>query len=319
MRCVYCQVLRCNACKISPFYGLDFDDAPFSELTIEAVPPEKRIELVKDLSISGVQQKYSLVFQEDSGKLIMRNRGGQFSLKPEIKDDRFVNSLFSVENEHISMRLTEKMGLNTALNCIVTLGGDDLGYVTKRFDYIDEDTSYLMGDFGQVMAIDATGIGKYNPTVEEMGRALDQRLGASLVLKAELFRRVVANFILCNGDAHVKNYSLIQNRNDDDTRVFSPVYDVMNTIIHIPGGRESALGLTNDTRDQKYGLTKESFDALASRLGLRIRARNSTYSTLLRRMDNYEVSLFKYYPGMNHEIRNQYIDLVDERLNVIRK
>ncbi len=317
MKCVYCKVQRCNECRISPLYGLNLDDKYYSELTIEAVTPQERAELTKDLSISGVQQKYSLVFHEESGKLIMRNRGGQFILKPEINDFRFTHSHFSVENEHISMRLTARMRINTALSCVIPLGGHDLGYVTRRFDYVHGNTNLQVEDFGQILAIDATEDGKYDPTVEEMGKALDQRLGASLALKAELFRRVVASYILCNGDAHVKNYSLIQNRIDDNTYVFSPVYDVMNTVIHIPNGKETALGLTDDSRDQLHNLTKESFDTLASRLRIRDRARDNTYRTLVQNMGGFEQSLFIDNPGMDHDIRNEYIDLINSRINII--
>lgn len=319
MRCVYCQVQKCIECRSSPFYRLALDDAPFSELVIREIPAQDLAQHTKDLSISGVQQKYSLVLEEDSGKLVMRNRDGQFILKPEINDFRFSHGSFSTENEHISMRLTARMKLNTALSCVIPLGGHDLGYVTKRFDYIQDGRKLQKEDFGQIMEIDATGQGKYDSTVEEMGRVLDQKTGASLALKAELFRRVIANFILCNGDAHVKNYSLIQNRIDSDTRVFSPVYDVMNTTLHVPGETQSALGLIDDNRDQKTDFTKESFDTLASRLGLRDRIRDSTFRLLLSSMDGYEVSLFRDAPGLDSEIRNTYIDLVDERIRILNR
>ena len=317
MRCGFCQIQKCSECKNSPFLGLPLDDEPFSELVIRKIPSSELAWFTKDLSISGVQQKYSLVFDKDSGKLLMKNQDGQFILKPEINDFRFNHSSFSVENEHISMRLTARMKINTAVSCVIPLGGHDLGYVAKRFDYADDGKKLLMEDFGQIMGIDSTGDGKYSPTVEEMGRALDQKTGASLALKSELFRRVVANFILCNGDAHVKNYSLIQNRIEDNTMVFSPVYDVMNTAVHIPGENQSALGLVNDNREQKSNLEKKNFDILASRLGLRDKARDSTYESLLSSMEGYEVSLFRDASGIDAEVRNNFIDLINERIKML--
>jgi len=100
--------------------------------------------------------------------------------------------------------------------------------------------------------------------------------------------------------------------------VFSPVYDVMNTALHVPE-TQSALGLIDDNRDQKTDFTKESFDTLASRLGLRDRIRDSTYRLLLSSIDGYEVSLFRDAPGLDSEIRNTYIDLVDERIRILNR
>jgi len=318
MRCSYCEIQDCQECRNSPFFGLELDDAPYSELSIDVVPANERAELAKNLSISGVQTKYSLVFDEDSGKLVMRNKGGQFILKPEMAGFHIENGHFSPENEHISMRLMERMGISTALSCVIPLDGFNFGYVTKRFDYVEEGVNLHVHDFGQIMGVEATGNGKYNHTVEEMGRALANRLPAAIALKAELFRRVVANFILCNGDAHIKNYSLIQNVIGDDTYVFSPMYDVLNTVIHLPGN-ETAIPLTDDSREQYTGFTKESFDTLASRLELRDRARDNTYRVLISNMNGFEISLFRENKGMDHDIRNQYIDLVNQRIYIFKE
>ena len=59
-------------------------------------------------------------------------------------------------------------------------------------------------------------------------------------------RRLLANILLANGDAHLKNWSLVYS--DKITPRISPAYDIVMTSVYIDGERNYALNLGN-TRD----------------------------------------------------------------------
>jgi serine/threonine-protein kinase HipA len=47
----------------------------------------------------------------------------------------------------------------------------------------------------------------------------------------KLFRLIVFNYLFSNGDAHLKNFSILETANGD--YILSPAYDLVNTRIHI--------------------------------------------------------------------------------------
>ncbi len=314
MNCTFCEITNCTQCKSSPFFGLDLDEDSFSEIELFRIPAEKKQEHTKELSFSGVQEKFGLAYDPEAKKIVLQSKDAEYILKPEINAEGYRFGNFSVENEHISMRLAKRMGIESAKSCVVPLGGHDLGYVTKRFDYDPIRGRYLMEDFGQLLNIRSASEAKYEKTVEDMGRKIDThpKLNtAAAALKTELFRRVAANFILCNGDAHVKNYSIMKK----EKYTFSPSYDVLNTIVHIPGGADTAIPFLND--DTKIrGIIREDFNTLGSRIGLRERVYNGILSTLVSRMNDFVRLIYKV--PITDEIRNIYIDSVRDRIKRIK-
>ena len=53
----------------------------------------------------------------------------------------------------------------------------------------------------------------------------------SLVEIEKYFSLVVFNFLFSNGDAHLKNYSLLESSIGD--YLLSPAYDLINTKLHV--------------------------------------------------------------------------------------
>lgn len=47
----------------------------------------------------------------------------------------------------------------------------------------------------------------------------------------EFYKQVVFNFLFSNGDAHLKNFSLLETAQSD--YVLSPAYDLINTRLHV--------------------------------------------------------------------------------------
>ena len=82
------------------------------------------------------------------------------------------------------------------------------------------------------------------------------------------FERVVLNFLLGNGDAHLKNYSISYGQLMKIR--LSPAYDIVSSRLAIPDeGEESALAING----KKNKLSKEDFEALAQYLQIPVSVR----------------------------------------------
>jgi len=66
----------------------------------------------------------------------------------------------------------------------------------------------------------------------------------------KFFRLVLSNYIISNGDAHVKNFSAIHAEAGD--YVFTPAYNLLCTRIHLPGESDMALELLKNRYTEDF-------------------------------------------------------------------
>ena len=83
---------------------------------------------------------------------------------------------------------------------------------------------------------------KYDSSYQELGEALKQYCGAWAIEIEKLFRRIVFNYLVANGDAHLKNFSLRQSEDFGDY-LLTPAYDLICTKLHLPTDSRLALDL----------------------------------------------------------------------------
>ncbi len=147
-------------------------------------------------------------------------------IKPEIED--FPDSVL---NEYFCMQLSSECDLNTAKSSILKLK-DTLFYVTTRYDRLvenDEVKRLHQEDFCQLLGVDPSV--KYE---SEGGPNLIQcfKLLRELELTAtdtiQFLDKVIFNFIIGNGDAHAKNFSILYT--DEGPRL-APSYDLLATVV----------------------------------------------------------------------------------------
>lgn len=227
----------------------------------------------KHLSISGVQLKYSLRLDKYSLKLC--EKGGQYILKP-IPVAKQLAELGQVpENEHLTMQIAENVfGISTAANGLITFNDGQPAYITKRFDVRPDGLKYLQEDFAQLTNRTKATHGeafKYEGTYFEIGLLIKRYVAAATPALERFFQIVLFNYIISNGDAHLKNFSLI--RSESGEYQLTPAYDLMSTVIHTPQESDTALDLYPGDRDSdfyiKYGYYgRENFLELALRLGI---------------------------------------------------
>lgn len=219
-------------------------------------------------SLGGVQSKILLTRTPDGWAWPAAGAMSTHIVKPEPTDPS-VPIPRIVEYEHWAMRVARAAGVPAARTDLVWFG-DRLAIVVERYDRQDGRRLH-QEDFAQALGVRAGA--KYEPSTEPVGRLRRIAVGPggeALVPTAfwELLLRLVAfNFLIGNGDAHAKNYSMILT---EGVFALAPVYDVA-PVFHI-NNRFSNFGMrVNGARDLRY-LAPDDLVAEATTWGLSERA-----------------------------------------------
>lgn len=222
--------------KISPF--LDFE-------TLDFIYNNDFENNIRQISISGVQVKYSLKLEENSLKLT--EVGGRYILKP-IPVGRFQNLEIAPENEHLTMQIAAQIfKIETAENTLIYFKNAQPAYLVKRFDIKEDGTKWLQEDFCQIKQVNQQNNGvnyKYEGSYEEIANLIKKYCGAWQIEIERFFKIILFNYLFSNGDAHLKNFSLIQTKFGDFR--LSPTYDLMCTYLHTSNEPAMALDLFKD-------------------------------------------------------------------------
>lgn len=195
------------------------------------------------MSISGIQDKISLKLVR--GALEPTEIGGEYILKPIPSSDipRFQSDVPA--NEHLTMQIAAQIfGIATAVNACIRFADGELAYITKRFDRRPDGTKIAQEDFCQLSNRSEETAGKnykYDASYEETGRILKRFCAAYAVEIEKLFARIVFNYVLSNGDAHLKNFSLLASAFGD--YILTPAYDLICASLHFPDEGRTALDL----------------------------------------------------------------------------
>lgn len=193
-------------------------------------------------SLAGVGLKFSMRQEGDRLVLPAHGKGGDWIVKTP--DGNYPGL---VANEAAVMRLASDVGIEVPevhvrhRDQVDELGeaawpsDEDEAYVVRRFDRTAEGRVHIE-DFAQVLGRFGIGEGKYRSTVEAVA-AIAYR-GRDRVSLREMVRRSVFNLLVGNGDAHLKNWSLIYP--DRKIARLSPAYDLVCTVVY---PRQDDLGL----------------------------------------------------------------------------
>jgi serine/threonine-protein kinase HipA len=179
------------------------------------------------MSISGVQPK--LIMSIEKGRLVPVSSGGLFILKPQTEAFRSLP-----ENENICMNITQRLNIDVPPHGLFKLEDGTMAYIVRRFDRSSPTERKRCEDFSQILGLD-----KYTGSVEQVGRNLMEVSEFPGIDAQLLYERVLLNFLVGNGDAHLKNYSVLE---DDSGKLrLSPAYDIVCSKLVIPDEEDSAL------------------------------------------------------------------------------
>lgn len=297
--------------KVSPI--LDFDIDEFRS-AIEITEAMHRI------SVSGVQEKFPAVV--DNGKIRISAKGERSThiLKPAPWDNTLQNRKVIPANEHLTMQIASQVyGIATAVNGLCFTPKGQPVYITKRFDIMPNGTKLPMEDFvaiiGRYEQIEGQQF-KYNGCYGDIADALNRNVAAWMVDMERFFNLVVFNYIYANGDAHMKNFSLI--RQGADYRL-APAYDLLNTCLHVDGedfGLEGGLSPEIEPSDvfEKTGHPcRLDFERFGERAGLRKRR-------IKKILDQYvklpnEAKMLVGNSFLDVKMQRTYLRIVSERIS----
>lgn len=263
--------------KVSVF--LDYD-SPASNENTDALFDENR----KRMSISGVQEKFSVLLEKNKLRLIKESENGQYILKPIPNVGK--NSEFMPANEHLTMQIARQVfNIETAENALIFFKNGDPAYITKRFDVKEGGEKWAQEDFASLAKRTPQTHGedfKYLGNYLELFTILKKYSPAYIIESIKLFKLILFNYVFSNGDAHFKNFSLIETSFGDYK--LSPAYDLLNSRIHIDDN-DFALedGLLPPKLNQ--GKIRELFYVLAEQANIPKKQTDKIFNTLTSKED----------------------------------
>ena len=223
-------------------------------------------------SLAGVQMKFSMKGKDGRYNLSKGGALGDWIIKtPSTKHKNLPL------NEYTAMSLAAMVGVDVPeIKLIdldkldnlpqINLPDEKQAFAIKRFDRQINERIH-MEDFAQILV-------KYphekydSANYEQIGRVIYEYSGNGLADAQQLARRLLVNILLANGDAHLKNWSLLYQ--DEITPRLSPAYDIVTTSVYIEDEREYALSL-GKTKEW-YGVTADNFQLWTDRAGIPWRA-----------------------------------------------
>ncbi|MBB6519996.1 type II toxin-antitoxin system HipA family toxin [Pseudoteredinibacter isoporae] len=237
----------------------------------KAVKLEKGVQENK-FSLAGVQMKFS-----------MKEKDGRYNLsKGDVLGDWIIKTPSTKYkdvplNEYTAMSLAALAGVDIPEIKLVepdklenlpqiNLPDEKLAFAIKRFDR-NEDIRVHMEDFAQVLVKHPHE--KYtSASYENIGKVIYDYSGDGLADAQQFARRLLVNILLANGDAHLKNWSLLYA--DQVTPRLSPAYDIVTTKVYITDEKKYALNL-GKTKEW-YTVTMAHFQSWAEKSGIPWRA-----------------------------------------------
>ena len=259
---------------------LEPDEVPGGVLAILSRDAYRNVKVVKfekisqenKFSLAGVQMKFSMKEKDGCYNLSKAGVLGDWIIKTPSTRHKDMPV-----NEYTAMTLASLVGVDIPEIKLVDLGklgnlpqinlpDESQAFAIKRFDR-NEDARIHMEDFAQVL-VKYPDKKYHSANYEQIGRILYEFSGDALTDVQQFARRLLVNILLANGDAHLKNWSLLYE--DQITPRLSPAYDIVTTSVYINEERHFALNL-GQTKDW-YKVSYENFQSWSQKAGIPWRA-----------------------------------------------
>lgn len=263
------------------------------------------------LSLSGVQSKFPLLV--DNGVLRFTHEGETAThiLKPRLSE--LLYSEYSPANEHLTMQIAEQVfGITTAANGLCFFENGETAYITRRYDVDNKGHRWQQEDFASLAGITSETHGanfKYDAvSYEEIANIIHQYLETWRVEMVKFYDIMLFNFLFSNGDAHLKNFSILR-RSDGDYGL-APAYDLINTQLHIPDDTIFALSkglFAGSDQHKEYNMTTgHTFLVFGETIGLSKRLAEKELARFCKERKMIETMVENSF--LSDELKQQYLD-----------
>lgn len=296
--------------KVSPVLDFDIDDFRDVEAVAEAM---------HRISVSGVQEKFPAVIDGNKIRIANNDERSTHILKPAPWDKTLRDRKAIPANEHLTMQIASQIyGIQTAANGLCFTPTGQAVYITRRFDILPDGSKLPMEDFASLIGNNEQTAGlqfKYNGCYEDIARAIKANVAAWMIDMERFFEHVVFNYIYANGDAHLKNFSLI--RKGQDYRL-GPAYDLLNTSLHLNGddlGLDGGLSPNiekSDSLERTGHPCRVDFERFGEKIGL-------VKKRMDRILDKYTIfpetaKCLVSHSFMSDKMKRNYARIVNERI-----
>ena len=253
------------------------------------------------MSIQGVQPKLSVRLNVKKEIFEIMDTGGHYIFKPQTINYREVP-----ENEDVTMRLANLIGIDVPLHGLVYSKDDTMTYFIRRFDRVGRSKKIAVEDFAQLSGKDRDT--KYDSSMEQIISIIEQFCTFPALEKLKLFNLTLFNYLIGNEDMHLKNFSVIRR---DMKAELSPAYDLLNSTIILNSQAELALPLNG----KKNKLRKDDFFAYFAkeRLELPQKPIEQTVNRIVKVFPKWIDLIQKCF--LSDSMKTQYIDLLNKRFS----
>ena len=270
----------------------------------------------KRLSLSGVQEKFSMLLEKNKLRLTHEGERGTYILKPIPNFGKKANQMPA--NEHLTMQIARQVyGIETAENALIFFKNGEPAYITKRFDVKDDGTKWAQDDFASLAGKTPQTHGenyKYQGNYFELFQLMERHLPAYKLEAPKLLKVLIFNYLFSNGDAHIKNFSLLETPLGDYR--LSPSYDLLNSRIHIED-KDFALDDGLLPRHLGQGKISLQFAILAEQAGISSKFFENIKTLLCHRSEIVEKMVAASY--LNDTIKRHYLQAYQARLKQLMK
>ena len=292
---------------------------PYNSPRVSEEDAKKILENRKRISISGIQEKLSLILDKNKLRLTDEGEQGNYILKPIPRDLNNVNQFPA--NEHLTMQIAKQVyGIPTAENVLIFFKNGEPVYITKRFDVKEDGTKWGEEDFATLAGKTSENAGvnfKYEYSYEELAELVVKYVPAHIIELEKLFSLIVFNYLFSNGDAHLKNFSVLETQSGD--YALSPAYDLVNTRIHVDDTDFALNGeLFKDNFESeemkktgRVGL--DDFHEFAKRLHITVKRRDRLLGPFLAKQTDVETLIQRSF--LNNQTKRTYLLHYQTRIN----
>ena len=319
------STLHCGYATYSPVaLRRLFDGVPVSHQLDFAFEKELNRQLIAEnmgrISVSGAQEKMSVVVEDRKIRFARAGERGTHILKPAPFDYDLVARKQIPANEHLTMQIASQVyGIITAENGLCFDRSGHPVYITRRFDILPDGSKARMDDLASIVGRNEQTDGKYfkyEGSYEEIALAIKEVIPAWPVALDRFFRLMLFNYIYGNGDAHMKNFSIINTGSENQ---LAPAYDLLNTSLHLNGddlGLKGGLlrsGWKSDVLEHTGHPCRTDYETFGRQIGMtsrRIEAAIKDFSVLPDKTIELVGSSF-----LDKKMQRKYLTIVKERLS----
>ncbi len=287
-------------------------DSPSSHLQVDDQFNENR----QRVSISGVQEKFSVLLEKNKLRLIKEGERGTYILKPIPGTGKKTDQMPA--NEHLTMQIARQVyGIETAENALIFFQDGSPAYITKRFDVKDDGSKLAQDDFASLAGKTPQTHGehyKYSGNYLELFQLMQTYVPAYKLEAPKLLKILIFNYLFSNGDAHFKNFSLLETPMGDYR--LSPAYDLMNSRIHVEDS-DFALEEGLLPKNLAKGKINQQFAILAEEAGMNEKIFNDILSLMISQSESVKKLIDASF--LNENTKRNYWQSYQGRLKQLIK